>query len=44
MKLLDVLGVLGVGIGVILLIFGNGYGLIGLLLGCIIVTDPIYQK
>ena len=35
MKLLDVLGVLGIGIGVILLMFGNEYGLIGLILGLV---------
>ena len=44
MKLLNVLGLVSIGAGAILLAFGNGYGLIGLLLGCIIVTDPIYQK
>ena len=44
MKLLDVLGILGIGIGVILLMFGNGYGLIGLIGGGVLLTDPIYQK
>ena len=44
MKALDVIGVLGIGIGAILLMFGNGLGVIGLVIGGVCITDPSYQK